>query len=193
MNSDSNGSGFVMGMIRGAAVGAAVGLLLACGCGAAHQIETTGRLRKSAATGYQSAVDTVGDVVTTSSGKVAQRGQETYENVKKSAAMARTMWPRPRPTACNRLPFELSWSRRGRSDALLGATAYGEARDVPANPSSRCHDRAVDTSARGAGHFHDEVPLSVELKQWVASELDGGDGAVSGGDPSAGPVAMPGG
>jgi gas vesicle protein len=92
MNTDSNGSGFVMGMICGAAVGAAVGLLLAPKAGAElrNQIyETTGRLRKSAATGYASAVETVGDVVddVVERGKVAaQRGQETYENVKKSAS-----------------------------------------------------------------------------------------------------------
>jgi gas vesicle protein len=92
MNTDSNGGGFVMGLVVGAAVGAAVGMLLAPKAGAElrNQLyETTGRLRKSAATGYASAVDSVSDVVddVVARGKVAaQRGQETYENVKKSAA-----------------------------------------------------------------------------------------------------------
>jgi gas vesicle protein len=81
-----------MGLICGAAVGAAVGLLLAPKAGAElrHQIyETTGRLRKSAEKSYASAVDTVSDVVddVVERGKTAaQRGQETYENVRKSAS-----------------------------------------------------------------------------------------------------------
>jgi len=91
MNTDS-GSGFVMGLVVGAAVGAAVGLLLAPKAGAElrNQLyETTGRLRRSAEKGYASAVDTVSDAVddVVTRGKVAaQRGQETFEHVKKSAA-----------------------------------------------------------------------------------------------------------
>ncbi|MCC7184682.1 MAG: YtxH domain-containing protein [Acidobacteria bacterium] len=92
MSNDSHSSGFVMGLICGAAVGAAVGLLLAPKAGSElrHQIyETTGRLRKSAEKGYASAVESVSDVVddVVERGKsAAQRGQETYESVKKSAS-----------------------------------------------------------------------------------------------------------
>jgi gas vesicle protein len=92
MANDSHSSGFVMGMVCGAAVGAAVALLLAPKAGSElrHQLyETTGRLRKSAEKGYASAVGTVSGVLddVVERGKVAaQHGQETYENVKKSAS-----------------------------------------------------------------------------------------------------------
>jgi len=92
---DSNGGGsFVMGLLCGAAVGAAVGMLLAPKAGAElrQQIyDTSGRLRKTATEGYTAAVETVstavGDVV--ERGKhAAKRGVETYDNVRQSAADA---------------------------------------------------------------------------------------------------------
>jgi gas vesicle protein len=91
IENDSHGSGFVMGLLCGAAVGAAVGLLLAPKAGAElrHTLyETTNNLRKSAAKGYASAVDTVsgvvGDVVERGQA-AAERGHEAYDNVRKSA------------------------------------------------------------------------------------------------------------
>ena len=90
----SGGSGFMMGLLCGAAVGAAVGLLLApkAGSDLRQQLyETTGRLRRNATEGYVAAVDTVSGAVEDVIGrgkKAAQRGQETYENVRQAAADA---------------------------------------------------------------------------------------------------------
>jgi len=91
-NDRNSGGGFVMGLLCGAALGAAVGLLLAPKAGSElrQQIyDTIGRVRKSATDGYASAVETVsgavGDVVERGK-KAAQRGVETYEQVRQSAA-----------------------------------------------------------------------------------------------------------
>jgi len=92
LDAEHNGRNFLMGVVCGAAVGAAVGLLLAPKAGAElrHQIaETTNRLRHKAAEGYEAAAETVSHVVddVVARGKhAAQRGQETYDTVRKSAA-----------------------------------------------------------------------------------------------------------
>ncbi len=95
VGTEGSGSGsFVLGMLCGAAVGAAVGLLLAPKSGSElrEQIcESTGRFRRSATDGYAAAVDTVSGAVENviERGKrAAQRGQETYETVRKSAVDA---------------------------------------------------------------------------------------------------------
>ena len=90
----SGGGGFVMGLLCGAVVGAAVGLLLAPKSGAdlRQQIaEKTGRFRRSATDGYVTAVDTFSGAVEDVIGrgkKAAQRGQEVYENVRQAAVDA---------------------------------------------------------------------------------------------------------
>lgn len=91
---ETEGSGFVMGLLCGAAVGAAVGLLLApkAGSDLRQQLyDSTGRLRRRATEGYVAAVDTVSGAVDDVIGrgkKAAQRGQETYENVRQAAVDA---------------------------------------------------------------------------------------------------------
>ncbi len=90
--SDSRNSGFLMGMICGAAVGAAVGLLLAPKAGAELRqqlYDSTGRLRETAVKGYETAVDTVSSAVdnVVERGKAAaQQGHEAYDSVRKSAS-----------------------------------------------------------------------------------------------------------
>lgn len=62
----SSGSNFLMGLVCGAAVGAAVGLLLASKSGAELRQQlasSTDGLRKRASEGYTQAVHTMSDVV----------------------------------------------------------------------------------------------------------------------------------
>jgi gas vesicle protein len=90
----SSGSNFLMGLVCGAAVGAAVGLLLAPKSGAElrQQISTsTDKLRRRAVDGYEQAADSVSgmvDDVVERSNKAMQRGKQTYENVRQSADAA---------------------------------------------------------------------------------------------------------
>ena len=90
-DSESHNSGFLMGMLVGAAVGAAVGMLLAPKAGSELRqqlYDSTGRLRQTAMKGYETAVETVSHAVdnVVERGKAAaQQGQQTYENVRKSA------------------------------------------------------------------------------------------------------------
>ncbi|MSO48435.1 MAG: YtxH domain-containing protein [Acidobacteria bacterium] len=74
----------------GAAVGAAVGLLLAPKAGAElrQQIyDSTGRMRRSATDGYETVTHAVDDLVERGK-RAAQRGVETYENVRQTATEA---------------------------------------------------------------------------------------------------------
>ncbi len=74
----------------GAAVGAAVGLLLAPKAGAElrQQIyDSTGRMRRSATDGYDTVTHAVDDLVERGK-RAAQRGVETYENVRQTATEA---------------------------------------------------------------------------------------------------------
>lgn len=87
---DGNGGGFVMGLLCGAAVGAAVGLLLAPKAGAElrQQIyDSTGRIRRGATDGYETVTHAVDDLVERGK-KAAQRGVETYEQVRQTAVDA---------------------------------------------------------------------------------------------------------
>ena len=75
---DGNGGGFVMGLLCGAAVGAAVGLLLAPKAGAElrQQIyDSTGRIRRSATDGYETVTHAVDDLVERGK-KAAQKAME---------------------------------------------------------------------------------------------------------------------
>jgi gas vesicle protein len=87
----SGNSNFLMGLVCGAAVGAAVGLLLAPKSGAELRSQlssSTEGLRKRASDGYSTAVhavsDVVSDVVARSSNAI-NRGKSAYEEVKQSA------------------------------------------------------------------------------------------------------------
>lgn len=90
----SSGSNFLMGLVCGAAVGAAVGLLLAPKSGAElrQQISTsTDKLRRRAVEGYESAAESVSGVVddmVERSTKAVQRGRQTFEHVRQSADAA---------------------------------------------------------------------------------------------------------
>lgn len=91
MREGKTSDNFVMGLLCGAAVGTAVGLLLAPKAGSElrHQIyESGGRLKQSAADGYTAAAGkvstVVGDLVERGK-KAAQRGQDTYTQVRQSA------------------------------------------------------------------------------------------------------------
>lgn len=94
LNDSNGGGGFLMGLLCGAVVGAAVGLLLApkAGSDLRQQLyESTGRLRRSATDGYVAAVDSVSGAVEDVIGrgkKAAQRGQETFESVRQAAVDA---------------------------------------------------------------------------------------------------------
>ena len=91
---NSSGSGFMMGVVCGAAVGAAVGLLLAPKAGAELRqqlYESSGRLRRKAADGYNAAAETVSHVVDDVSQRASdavRRGKETYENIRQTATDA---------------------------------------------------------------------------------------------------------
>jgi gas vesicle protein len=90
----SGGNGFLMGVVCGAAVGAAVGLLLAPKAGAElrHQLyDASGRLRRRAAEGYNAAAETVSHVVddvAERANEAVRRGKETYENIRHTATEA---------------------------------------------------------------------------------------------------------
>lgn len=89
--SNSTGSNFLMGLVCGAAVGAAVGLLLAPKTGAQmrEQLASSGdRLRKRASEGYSTAVHTMSDVVSdvvARGNKAVQKGKSAYEDVREAA------------------------------------------------------------------------------------------------------------
>lgn len=91
---NSGGSGFVMGVVCGAAIGAAVGLLLAPKAGSELRqqlYESSGRLRRKAADGYNAAAETVSHVVDDVSQRASEavrRGKETYDSIRQSAADA---------------------------------------------------------------------------------------------------------
>ena len=93
-DSESTSSGFMMGVVCGAAVGAAVGLLLAPKAGSELRqqlYESSGRLRRKAADGYNAAAETVSHVVDDVSERASEavrRGRETYENIRQSATDA---------------------------------------------------------------------------------------------------------
>ena len=90
----SGGNGFLIGVVCGAAIGAAVGLLLAPKAGSELRqqlYESSGRLRRKAADGYNAAAETVSHVVDDVSQRASEavrRGRETYENIRQSAADA---------------------------------------------------------------------------------------------------------
>jgi len=74
------GSGFLMGVVCGAAVGAAVGLLMAPKSGSELRqqlYDSTGRLRRQAVDGYAEVVER--------GKKAVQQGQETYNDIRQSA------------------------------------------------------------------------------------------------------------
>jgi gas vesicle protein len=90
-----SGGGFVLGLLcaaaAGAAVGVAVGLLLAPKTGSElrQQIsESTGRIRRGAADGYSATVEAVsgavGDVIARGK-KARRRGQQAYDDVRQGA------------------------------------------------------------------------------------------------------------
>jgi gas vesicle protein len=90
----STGNNFLMGLVCGAAVGAAVGLLLAPKTGAQMRqqlADSTDRLRKRATDGYATAVHSVSDAVddvVARGNKAVQRGKTAYEDVRQSANAA---------------------------------------------------------------------------------------------------------
>lgn len=87
----SNGSGFMMGVVCGAAIGAAVGLLLAPKAGSELRqqlYDSSGRLRRKATEGYNAAAETVSsavDDVMERGSDAVRRGKEAYENVRQTA------------------------------------------------------------------------------------------------------------
>lgn len=104
---ENNSYGFISGILMGAAVGAAVALLLApkTGVDMRQQISaTTGKLRRKAMDGYGVAADTVShmvDDVVTRGKQAVQNGQQTYDNVLNAAddasqAASRSMKSAPR-------------------------------------------------------------------------------------------------
>jgi gas vesicle protein len=90
LRTTSRGSSFLIGLLCGAAVGAAVGLLLAPSSGADFrgQInDSAQRLRRKAGEGYDRAASTVDDLV--GRGKRAvRRGRETFNEVRQNATDA---------------------------------------------------------------------------------------------------------
>jgi gas vesicle protein len=90
----SSNNSFMLGIVCGAAVGAAVGLLLAPKAGAELRqqlYETSGRLRRKAADGYNAAAETVShavDEVVERGTEAVRKGRETYENIRQSASDA---------------------------------------------------------------------------------------------------------
>lgn len=93
-DTESNSSGFMMGVVCGAAVGAAVGLLLAPKAGSELRqqlYDQSGRLRRKAADGYNAAAETVSNVVDDVSDRAneaVRRGKQTYENIRQTATDA---------------------------------------------------------------------------------------------------------
>jgi gas vesicle protein len=84
------GSVFLTGLLCGAAVGAAIGLLMAPSSGAdfrGHLSDSAERIRRKAGRGYDRAASTVDDLV--GRGKRAvRRGRDTFNEVRQNAADA---------------------------------------------------------------------------------------------------------
>jgi len=93
-DSETRSSNFMMGVICGAAVGAAVGLLLAPKAGAelrAQLYDSSSRIRRKAVDGYNTAAETVSNVVddvVQRGSDAVRRGKETYENIRHTATEA---------------------------------------------------------------------------------------------------------
>jgi gas vesicle protein len=91
---ETSGSNFMMGVLCGAAIGAAVGLLLAPKAGAelrSQLYDQSSRLRRKAMDGYNAAAETVSNVVddvVARGGDAVRRGKETYENIRHTASDA---------------------------------------------------------------------------------------------------------
>ena len=90
----SHGNGFMLGIVCGAAVGAAVGLLLAPKAGSELRqqlYDASSRVKRRAADGYAAAADTVShavDEVMERGSEAVRRGRETYENIRQTATEA---------------------------------------------------------------------------------------------------------
>ena len=95
-DSETRSSNFMMGVICGAAVGAAVGLLLAPKAGAELRqqlYDSSSQLRRKAVDGYNAAAETVTNVVDDIAQRgsdAVRRGKETYENIRHNANDAAT-------------------------------------------------------------------------------------------------------
>jgi gas vesicle protein len=84
----SGGGGFLIGLLCGAALGAAIGLMLAPKAGSELRqtlYESTGDIRKKASNAYDQAAQTVNDYV--AKGKDAvERGKQAFESARQSAS-----------------------------------------------------------------------------------------------------------
>ena len=84
---ESGGGGFVIGLLCGAALGAAVGLMFAPKAGSELRqtlVDSTGDIRKKASDAYGQATQTVNEYV--SKGKDAvERGKQAFDTARKSA------------------------------------------------------------------------------------------------------------
>ena len=89
---ESGGGGFVIGLLCGAALGAAVGLMFAPKAGSELRqtlVESTGDIRKKASDAYGQATQTVNEYV--SKGKDAvERGKQAFDSARKSATTSAT-------------------------------------------------------------------------------------------------------
>ena len=84
---ESGGGGFVMGLLCGAALGAAVALMFAPKAGSEMRqtlLDSTGDIRKKATDAYGQAAQTVNDVVAKSKDAVA-RGREAFDSARQTA------------------------------------------------------------------------------------------------------------
>ena len=92
---ESGGGGFVIGLLCGAALGAAIGLMFAPKAGSQLRqtlVDSTGDIRKKASDAYGQATQTVNEYV--SKGKDAvERGKQAFDSARKSATTSATRWP----------------------------------------------------------------------------------------------------
>ena len=84
---EAGGGGFVFGLLVGAALGAAVGLMFAPKAGSELRqtlYDSTGDIRKKATDAYGQATQTVNDYVAKGR-EVVDRGRQAYDNARESA------------------------------------------------------------------------------------------------------------